>query len=90
MSYDPYVDPSLLQPQQPYVDPSLFQPQQPFVDPSLLQPQQPFVGTEWDPVAGAWRAGPPDTEPVGSSARSDETCACVQGEYCRVHDAWHM
>ena len=94
----PFVDLNPFAWEKRFVDPNLFAREKPFVDPNLFTADKvgstSFAGTQWDPGARAWRAGP-----VGGAQRSrtrrytsDRVGGCSKraGEYCSEHGAWHM
>jgi hypothetical protein len=79
---------------EPNIDPEAFRVQESVFDPEAFRVQEPVVGTEWDPVAAAWRAGPasPAESWPSRSASADSfgECRCGPGDYCLTHRAWHM
>jgi hypothetical protein len=97
--YDPnlfarqvYDDPNLFA-RQVYDDPNLFA-RQVYDDPNLFARQQagsaPFEGTQWDPRARAWCAGPVRETERSPDPDPRRNCCSTAGQYCSKHGAWHM
>jgi hypothetical protein len=84
-----YVNPNLFARQQAYDNPNLFARQQAYDNPNLFARRQsgsaPFEGTQWDPQARAWCAGPVRETERSPDPDPRRNCCSTAGQYCSKH-----